>query len=171
MRALDKFVAEKLRELANEIHATRRHERDQKGLEAIQRDNQRLGSNGKTSFFRMARSEKAASKAMALEEKTRTRRRLERTATLLLPSTSSTGTIRSKLAKASSFVDWFLKPSVRDKEYLPCRSADLLWTSDDPRVVDFLNPKEGRFVAKAKGQCSIRVKVKGTSLESDPVTH
>ena len=42
MRALDKFIAEKLRELANEINATRRHEFDEKELNAVQRENQRL---------------------------------------------------------------------------------------------------------------------------------
>ena len=41
IRAVDKFAAERLRDLANEINATRRHELDQKVLEAVQRENRK----------------------------------------------------------------------------------------------------------------------------------
>jgi hypothetical protein len=169
MRALDKFVAEKLRELANEIHATRRHERDQKGLEAIQRDNQRL-DRWKNQFLPNGHIGEGGVKGNGTggedHDPTPPRKYGDVPAAIEIEHSNDT----LKVGKGVVLpVDWFLKPSVRDKENLPCRNADLIWTSDDPHIVDFVNPKEGRFVAKAKGQCSIRVKVKGTSFESDPV--
>jgi hypothetical protein len=170
MRALDRFVAERLRELATEINATRRHELDQKGLEAVQRENQRLdqwknqflptggeagqggidgnGPGGKHTRVRPPTKYGDIPAAIDIEHANDT---LKVGRSVALP------------------VDWFLKPFVRDKDNLPIRNPDLIWISDDPHVVDFPNPKEGRFVAKSKGHCSIRLKLKGTSMESDPV--
>ena len=42
MEALDLFIAEHLRELANEINARRRHEMDEEALDEVHRENQEL---------------------------------------------------------------------------------------------------------------------------------
>src|SRR5439155_9340897 len=47
---------------------------------------------------------------------------------------------------------------------------DLIWTSSDPRIADVPDPQEGRLVAKGKGTCRIKLKLKGASIESEPVS-
>ena len=171
MRALDKFVAEKLRELANEIHATRRHDRDQKGLEAIQRDNQRL-DRWKNQFLPNGQLGEGGTKGIGPGGKDHPgtppppRKWGDIPAAIEIEQGNETLRVGRGVVLP---LDWFLKPSVRDKDGLPCRNADLTWTSDDPRIGAFPNPREGRFTANAKGRCSISVKVKGTPIESDPV--
>lgn len=58
---------------------------------------------------------------------------------------------------------------MRDKDNLPIRNADLIWISDDQSIVQFPDPKEGRLIARNKGTCTIRVKLKGAAIESQPV--
>lgn len=171
MRAVDKFAAEKLRELANEISATRRHQLDQKELEAVQRENQKLdqwknqflptgGDRGDGGIDGNGQGDKDPpppplprkyGKIPAVIDIERANETLNVGRGVTLP------------------IEWFLKPCVRDVDNLPVRNADLIWTSDNPRIADFPNPKEGILLAKEKGFCSICIKLKRAEIESVPV--
>jgi len=171
MRAVDKFAAEQLRDLANEINATRRHELDQKELEAVQRENQKL-DHWKNQFLLIGdESGHGGKDGDGPGDKN--------------PPPPSPPRVYGKVPAAIDIdragdtlrvgrgvtlpIEWFLRPHVRDRDNLPIRSADLVWASDNPRVADFPNPKEGILVAKEKGACDIRVKLSKTEIESAPV--
>lgn len=170
VRALDKFLSEKLRELANEISATRRHEFNQQDLDAVHRENQRL-DHWKNQFLPNARETGEGGIDGEGPGTKRTRTGVTITWGKIpweIEIEHSNETL--KIGKGVSLpLDWFLQPHVRDASHLPVRSSDLLWCSDNTAIVDFPNPKEGRLRTKEKGKCVVRVRLSGTSIESAPV--
>lgn len=171
IRAVDKFAAEKLRELANEINATRRHELDQKELEAVQRENQKL-DHWKNQFLpdgeRQGEGGITGDGPGGKRPPTPSPPKIFGTTPATIEIGYENETL--KIGKGVSlFLEWFLKPVVRDQDSLPVRGFEMIWTSDDPRIADFSRSSSGVLVAKNKGVCSVRIKLKGTSIESNPV--
>ena len=117
MRALDKFIAEKLRELANEINATRRREFDEKELNAVQRENLKLdqwknqflpsgGERGEGGIEGNGRGGKV------IRERTRTKYG-DLAAAIDIERANET----LKVGKGVTLpLEWFLRPFVRDKD-------------------------------------------------------
>lgn len=170
IRALDKFVGEKLRDLAHEINATRRRELDQKELEAVQRENQKL--NQWKNQFLPSGNDNGEGGTDGHGDGARETRHRRPTHYGDVPEAIEIedASVGFKVGKGVTVpLEWFLKPSVRDADNLPIRNTNLIWTSDNPRIAEFPDPKDGRLFAKDKGACFIRVKVKGTSIESLPV--
>lgn len=168
MRAVDKFVAEKLRDLANEINATRRHELDQKELEAVQRENQKL-DHWKNQFLPSGVEQgEGGIEGNGLGAKEPPPPRPPKhygniPAAIDIERANETLNVGRGVCLP---MEWFLKPSVRDKDNFPIRNPDLIWTSDNPRIAQFPDPKEGRLIAKDRGTCSVRIKLKGAAIES-----
>jgi hypothetical protein len=163
MEALDEFVADKLRELATQINSQRRHQMDQEALDKVHRENQEL----------------------------------DRWKNQFLPSGDATDTgggggnggsgtewgtepfsleiaMSDQMLRVASGVqvplNWFLKPVVRDQQGRPVRKQELIWVSDDTSTAAFPEASDGVLVARGKGICTVRVKVKGHNIESAPVT-
>ena len=173
IRAVDKFAADKLRDLANEINATRRHELDQKGLEAVQRENQKL-DHWKNKFLPDGgRQGEGGINGNGLggigPPPPPPPPRIYGNIPETIDIESTNGAL--KLGKGVSLpLDWFLRPVVRDREGLPIRNPELSWISDNPRVAEFPNSNSGRLVAKDKGACSVKIRLKGAAIESAPVS-
>jgi hypothetical protein len=170
MRALDKFITERLRELANQISAKNRVELDEKELDAVHRENQKL-DHWKNQFLP---SNGHQGEGGVDGDGPGSKRQRDRTPT-------KWGTVAAaidiehanetlKVGRGVCFpADWFLQPHVIDSDGLPVRGTDLIWCSNNPRIADFPNPKQGRLVAKQKGQCAIQLKIKGKAIQSEPV--
>lgn len=65
---------------------------------------------------------------------------------------------------------WLLKPVVRDAQGHPVKNQELTWISDQPDIAFFPDAAEGKLVARSKGICTVRIKVKGYLIESEPIT-
>ena len=164
IEALDLLIAEKLREVANEISARRRHEMDQEALDQVHRENQEL-DRWKNQFL------VAESSAIVMPGGERP-----------VPPPWQWGTIpfcveiqraneTLRVGKGVNLpLSWILKPVVRDSSGRPVRNQEVVWISDDPKTAGFPDSGIGELTGLSKGTCRVRVKVKGYAVESDPVT-
>jgi hypothetical protein len=170
MKALDKFITEKLRELANRISAKNRVELDEKELDAVHRENQKL-DQWKNQFLPTTgqHGEGGVDGDGAGSKRRKYRNPTKWGATPVAIEIDHANETLNVGRGVSFPVDWFLQPHVIDSDGLPVRGSDLIWCSDNSRVADFPNPKQGRLVAKQKGQCAIRLQIKGRSIQSEPV--
>lgn len=171
VRALDKFITEKLRELANQISAMNRVELDEKELDAVHRENQRL-DQWKNQFLPTNGQQGEGGLDGDGPGSKRKRRRRNSTTWGMVPAAIEIECSNETIRVGRGVIvpmDWFLQPSVVDSDGLPVRGSDLTWHSDNPRVAEFPNPKEGRLIAKQKGQCSIQLRLKGKSIQSESV--
>lgn len=170
MRALDKFITEKLRELANQISAKNRVELDEKELDAVHCENQKL-DQWKNQFLPTNGQQGEGGLEGDGPGSKRPRQRNPTkwgTAPVAIDIEHANETL--KVGKGVSLpIDWFLQPHVIDADGLPVRGSDLIWCCDNPHVAGFPNPKERRLVAKQKGQCSVWLQIKGTPIQSEPV--
>lgn len=163
MEALDEFVSEKLRELANEINARRRHEMDEEALDKVHRENQEL-DRWKNQFLPSGDVTDSGGGGGGGGGPTEWG-----TNPFFIEITQGNQMLRIGQGVQLP-LSWFLKPVVRDREGRPVRSQELQWISDQPNVATFPEPSEDVLVARSKGICTVRAKVKGYTIESDPVT-
>ena len=49
------------------------------------------------------------------------------------------------------------------------RGSELLWCTDDSRVAEFPNPRQGQLVTVGKGQCTIHLQIRGKAIQSESV--
>lgn len=170
VRALDKFITEKLRELANQISAKNRVELDQKELDAVHRENQRLDQWKNQFLPTNGQQGEGGLEGEGLGSRRQRQRNPTKWGTTPVAIDIEHANETLKVGRGVCFpVDWFLQPHVIDGDGLPVRGSDLIWCSDNPRIADFPNPKEGRIVAKQKGQCAIQLQIKGKAIQSEPV--
>ena len=164
VEALDLFIAERLRELANEINARRRHEMDQEALDQVHRENQEL-DRWKNQFL------VAESSAIVMPRGERPTPQPWQWGTVPFSVEIQRANETLRLGKGVNLpLSWLLKPVVRDSSGRPVRNQELVWISDDPKTAGFPNPGVGDLTGLSKGTCRVRVKVKGYVVESDPVT-
>jgi hypothetical protein len=170
MRALDKFITEKLRELANQISAKNRVELDEKELDAVHRENQKLDQWKNQFLPTNGQQGEGGLDGDGPGSKRRRQRNPAKWGTTPVAIDIEHANETLKVGKGVSLpIDWFLQPHVIDADGLPVRGSDLIWCCDNPHVADFPNPKERRLVAKQKGQCSVWSEIKGTPIKSEPV--
>lgn len=163
MEALDTFMADRLRELAGEINSRRRHEMDEDALDKVHRENQAI-DRWKNQFLPTADTPDGGGGGggggNSAEWGTD-------------PASIDIASLSEMLRVGAGVqvpLNWFLKPVVRDAAGKAVQKQELSWVSDNPRVADFPDPTSGVLVAYSKGICSIKISVKGTSVESVPGT-
>lgn len=163
LEALDLFIGEKLRELANEINARRRHEMDKEALDQVHRENQEL-DHWKNQFL------VAESSAIVVPRGKRTTSQPWQWGTIPFSVEIQCSNETLRVAKGVNLpLSWILKPVVRDSSGRPVRDQELVWISDDPKTAGFRTPGIGELTGFEKGMCRVRAKVKGYTVESDPV--
>jgi hypothetical protein len=164
VEALDSFVTEKLREVANEINARRRHEMDEEALDQVHRENQEL-DRWKNQFL------VADSSAIVAQRGQREAPQPWQWGTVPFSVEIQHANELLRVGKGVRLpVSWLLKPVVRDSSGRPVRGQQLIWISEDPKTAAFPDPDVGELAAVAKGTCRVRAKVKGYVVESDAVS-
>jgi hypothetical protein len=163
MEAVDEFVAEKLRDLANEINARRRHDMDEEQLDEVHRENQDL-DRWKNQFLSAELGDTGGPPPPPPPPPPE-----YGTEPFSIEITQGCQMLRVGQGVTVA-LPWFLKPVVRDKEGRPVKNQELVWISDQPTIASFPEQTEGILVARSKGICTVRVKVKGYAIESEPVT-
>jgi hypothetical protein len=169
VEAVDRFISEKIREIAQQINAKRQQNLDERALDQVQEENRKLndfknqflpndgggegngaagnegngpgrgGGDGNTEWGEVP----DALEHVAPEGGLRI----------------GTGVVVPLRA--------LLKVNVRDARGRPVRAA-LEWTSSDPHVAA-VSPS-GELEAKEKGTCKIHIGIKGTDIEAGPVS-
>lgn len=169
VEALDRFVTEKIRELAHEVNAQRRKELDDKALDEVQKENQRLdefknrflpssgngnggGEKGKGAGPRRSVSEEPRPANWGTDPE------------VLDYAVPESGL---NLGNAVTIgIRSMLNPSVRDRKGRPVR-AILEWLTSDPHIASV--SKGDKLVAHAKGTCQLWARLKGTKIEGPHV--
>jgi hypothetical protein len=169
VEALDRFIAEKIRALAHEINARRRQELDDKALDQVHEENQKLDEfkNRFLPSFGEGDGGDGDGKGDGCRKRTRND-----------PDPVDWGTDPEVLnyevpeqglqvGKGISVgLRAILGVSVRDGKRRPVRAA-IEWLTSDPRVATF--SKGDKLVAHDKGTCQVWARVKGTKIEGPRV--
>jgi hypothetical protein len=171
LEAVDAFIADKLRAVAKQISDQRRHEYNEETLDAVHEDNRKLdlwknnflpnmgegdggGREGQGGGGRRGRGHIApewgeipAMIEFGIEE--RSFRVGGGVAIHLLP---------------------LMSPICRDSVGRPVGGVQFQWTSDNDKVVRFTDPSRDEMIAVSKGIASVRVRVDGSAIQSEPIT-
>ncbi len=168
LEAVDRFVAERIHELAREINERRRHELDQEQLDEVHEENRRL-DNFKNRFLPSSSLGEGGAGGGGTggtgggggagggggERGT-------------VPETIELQWDGAETLRIGRGVQLhlaqMLKPQVRDTAGRAVPQAELEWHSSDRQIVEFV--KEDFAEAKGKGTCEVWVSVAGGSLES-----
>lgn len=168
MEALDRFVADRLRDLARQINERRRHELDQEQLDEVHAENQRLDSF-KNRFLPSSLSGDGGTGGIG---------------------TTGTGgggvgggergTIPDTIDLDWNVADTFrmgrdvrlrleqvLRPVVRDTAGRAVPRMELEWHSNDRHILEFIDGDLAE--GKGKGACDVWASVAGTPIESSRV--
>jgi len=166
VEALDRFVCEKIKEVAHRINSQRQEKLDANALDAVHEENRKL-DEFKNRFLpdigdgNGGRGGSGAGPGDGGGGGGRPVWGTEPDALVLLVPEGGID-IGSGLAVALRPI---LDPTVRDSRGRPVR-ARLEWLTTDRHVADIT---EGMLVAREKGTCNIQVKVKGTSILSEHI--
>lgn len=166
VEALDQFIAEMIREIAQRINAKRQEKLDERALDQVHQENRKL-DEFKNQFLPNQGEEGAAGggdgpAAAGAGRSSPTEWGTE-------PNAVNDSTEARELCIANGLVlplRSLLKLNVRDMRGRPVRAA-LEWSTSDPRVATV--SAAGELEGRTKGSCEIQGRVKGTGLQSDPV--
>lgn len=168
--AVDRFISERIRELAKEINDRRRQELDDHTLDEVQHENRALdrfknqfitmsgpggsgdadnGDGGKKKRKREFNEHEYGDKPESIEFDWDTASQLR--------------IARGVIARMSSM----LGPRVLDADGRQVPRAEIEWQSDDRRVLEFR--ADDQVVATGKGRTKIRCRVSGSNVASSPV--
>jgi hypothetical protein len=166
MEALDLFVAEKIREVAQQINSKRQAKLDETALDQVHAENRRLDEFKNRYLPSYGEGSGGPGNSGDGPQPSPSRNRVW-------------GTVPDNLEYAApgeglnigKGITVALRPllnlSVRDSTGRPVQ-ADLEWLSDDPYVAEVSD--DGELKAKEMGSCHVHVRVKGTTIESDPIS-
>lgn len=164
--ALDRFIGEKIRELAAQINARRRQELDAKALDQVQKENELL-DEFKNKF--LPDNGDGAGRATGNESGggggggggPTTWGDVPDTLDLSLPADGI------HLGKGVSVdLRTLLRASVRDAKGYPVRAA-IEWSSSNAHVAKIST--DGALIGVDQGTCSIQARVKGSSIKTDAI--
>ena len=166
VEALDRFVAEKFRALAQEINARRRRELDDKALDEVHKENRKLDEfkNRFLPSFGEGGGGDGDGKGPGPRKPVREGPRPVTWGTepeVLDYEIPEQGLNLSKGITVG--VRSLLNPSVRDHKGRPVRAVAIEWLTSDPLVAGF--EKSDKLMAHVKGTCEIWARVKGTKIE------
>ena len=165
VEAVDRFITEKIRLLAHEINARRRQELDDKALDQVHEENQKLDEFKNRFLPSFGEGDGGDGDGKGEGRRKRTHEG---------PGPVDWGTQPEVLnyevpehglqvGKGISLgLRAFLGASVRDRKGRPVRST-IEWVSSDPHVAIF--SKGDKLDAHAKGTCQVWARVKGTKIE------
>jgi hypothetical protein len=169
VEALDRFVAEKVRALAHEINARRRQELDDKALDQVHEENQKLDEFKNRFLPSFGEGDGGDGDGDGDGRTKRTRND---------PDPVDWGTNPEVLnyevpdrgfqvgKGVSVGLRAILGVSVRDGKGRPVRAA-IEWMTSDPRIAAF--SKGDKLVGHEKGSCQVWARVKGTKIEGQRV--
>jgi hypothetical protein len=164
--ALDRFIAERIRDIAHQINAKRQEKLDEQALDEVYEENRKL-DDFKNRYLpsRGPGGGAPGTNGDGPPEPP-------------APPPVDWGTVPDSLEYAipetgihlgngvAVALRALLNLHVRDARGRPVRAA-LEWALDDPHVATI--SQSGELQARAKGECQIHIRVKGTSIESDPI--
>lgn len=169
VNAVDEFVAERVREIAREISELSRQELNEKALDEVHRENERL-DRWKNRFLEAAGAADGGSR----EGPGHGRRTRKGT-----PVSWGDVVETIELEKADTGVQigvgvrlnlaTILKPVLRDYYGNPVRGLNVEWLSSDRKIVDFRNTTTGQAIALRPGKTKVRVRLADASVVSLPV--
>lgn len=166
VEAVDHFIAQKVRELAQRINASRQEKQDERELDEVFRENQRLDE-----FKNRFLPEYGEGDGGAGQDGKGPRQR-----------GGGSGTQWGTVPDSIDFSVWeggihvgrgltvplrsLLGVTVRDDKDRPVKAV-IEWFTTNSKVADV--SKDGVLEAKDKGTCEIWLQVKGTAIKSDPI--
>ena len=170
VEALDHFITEKIRALAHEINARRRKELDDKSMDEVQKENERLDEykNRFLPSFGEGGGGDGEGKGPGREPHVRVGPQPVTWGTepkVLDYAVPDAGLNLGKGIRVG--LRAILSPSVRDRKDRPVRGAVIEWQTSDPHVASFA--KGDALIANAKGTCEVWGRIKGTKIEGPHV--
>jgi hypothetical protein len=166
VEAVDAFASEKIVQIAKRINDLRRQELDERSLDQVHEENRKLDSF-KNNFLPSVQGGSGSGEGGDDASKKR-RKRTER-AKAGFPSELEYGVPEGGLHVGRGVdvnLAYQLGVRVLDGDGNRIPSPRLEWFSSDPKVAGF----DGEWLKPvAKGKCDVRVRVKGTALESEDV--
>lgn len=163
--ALDHFIAEKIREVAQQINAKRQAKLDERALDEVHEENRKLDEFKNKYLPSHGEGSGAPGNGGDGPPPPPPRPRVWGTVPDTLEYSAPAEALHIGNGVTVSLRS-LLSLSVRDAKGRPVR-ADLEWLSDDPHIAAI--SQSGELQAKSKGSCHIHVRVKDTSIESDPI--
>ena len=168
VEALDRFIAEKIRALAHEINARRRQELDDKALDQVHEENQKLDEfkNRFLPSFGEGNGGDGDGKGEGRRKRTRDHGPVEwgTEPEVLNYEVPEQGLQIGKGISVS--LRSILSVKVRDRKGRPVH-ATIEWLSSDPHVAGFA--KSDKLDTLANGTCQVWARVKGTKIEGPHV--
>jgi hypothetical protein len=166
LEALDYFIAQKVRELAQKINASRQEKQDERELDEVFHENQKLDE-----FKNRFLPEYGAGDGGSGDDGKGPRRRGGGGDTQWgnVPDSIDLSVWEDgiQLGRGLSLpLRSLLGVSVRDDKDRPVRSP-IEWFTSDPKIASV--SKEGVLEAKQKGRCNLWMQVKGTLIRTEPI--
>ena len=162
--AVDRFLAEKIRELARQINDLQKQEISESTLDEIEKENNLLNKL-KNEFLPAEGGQDFGDISGDNEGKKKKTR--DPTTYGTKPNEIRVSTFSIKIAKGVQInLTSILHPSVRDQNGNPV-DTDLEWKSDDRSVIKL--DKKGNCDAISKGSCKIYISVIGTDIITPPI--
>jgi hypothetical protein len=169
VEALDRFITEKVRALAHEINARRRQELDDKALDQVHEENQKLDEFKNRFLPSFGEGDGGDGDGKGDGRRKRTRNDPDPVDWGTDPEVLNYEVPERGLQVGKGIsvgLRAILGVSVRDGRGRPIRAA-IEWTTSDPRIAAF--SKGDKLVAHEKGICQVWARVKGTKIEGPHV--
>lgn len=161
--ALNAFIGEEIRKLAHAINEKRRHEFKEEALDEVQKENDAL-NRWKNRFMpsdMVADGPTGTTTGTGSGSQTSSD---DPPATVVL---AETGTI--VVGRGVGFhLKHILQPVVKDAAGKTIRGSEIEWDIERPKILEQQGESD-RVVAMGKGTTTVRAKVKGTDVASEPV--
>jgi hypothetical protein len=162
--AVDKFLTEKIGELAKKINDLQKQELNESILDEIEKENEFL--NKITYEFLPPEGGQDFGDVIGESGNKRKRKRgpIEYGNE---PNEIKVSTYSIRIAKGVSInLSSVLYPTIRDKNSKAV-NLDLIWMSDEKKIIKL--DKDGNCMALEKGECKIYIKVKNTKINTPPI--
>jgi hypothetical protein len=160
MEALDRFVAEKIRDLAHQINARRKQELDERALDEVHEENRKLDEFKNQFLPSYGAGEAPGGEDLQPPPPHPSPERGTVPETLELTVPESGVHIGKGVTVA---LRPFLAVSIKDAKGHPVRGT-IEWSTSDRHVASV--SRDGVLEAKEKGACEVWLRVKNTSIES-----
>lgn len=171
VRAIDRFVTERLKELAKQISAQQKTELDKETLDDVHKENKLL-NRWKDKWLEAGGIGAGGSGGEEGEDTKITRPPpppIEWGTEPEFIEIDRENEVLKAGRGASIFLPALINPIPRDHYGKPVPNIKFEWVSSDSNIADFFDPSDGILKAKNKGKCEIRVKIPNTDVISEPV--
>lgn len=164
VEALDRFITEEIRALANEINARRRQELDDKARDQVHKENRKLDEFKNKFLPSFGEGGGGDGEGKGAGPRRPVREGPQPVTWGTEPEVIDYEMQALNVGKGITIgVRAILNPSVRDGKGRPVRAAAIEWLTSDSRIATF--SKSDKLIAHEIGTCEIWARVAGTKIE------